>query len=182
MIKVLVPLAEGFEEIEAVTIIDVLRRADIEVTVAALADLSVQGSHGITLVADTRLDKINPLIFDAVVLPGGPGVARLRADGRIRKLLLEMRAAERWTAAICAAPTVLSDAGLLAGARATSYPAVRPELAVAEYLETSVVVDGRIVTSRGVGTALDFALKLVALWEGESKAQALARAMVVGSG
>ncbi|AGY60738.1 DJ-1 family glyoxalase III [Gloeobacter kilaueensis] len=179
MVKVLVPLAEGFEEIEAVTIVDVLRRAGVEVTVAALAERVVTGSHGIGLIADALLSEIEPATFDAIALPGGPGVAQLRADGRIRQLLVEMQAAQKWTAAICAAPTVLSDAGLLAGVRATSYPALQPELVVGEYLETSVVVDRRIVTSRGVGTALDFALKLVALLVDEKTAGVLARAMVV---
>jgi 4-methyl-5(b-hydroxyethyl)-thiazole monophosphate biosynthesis len=179
MVRVLVPLAEGFEEIEAVTIIDVLRRAGIEVVVAALASAPVTGSHAIAVVPDVLLGDVEPQQFEAVVLPGGPGVVHLQQDERIGTLLTEMHQAGRWTAAICAAPTVLSQAGLLSGRRATSYPGVRDALDVGEYLETSVVVDGRVVTSRGVGTALEFALGLVVLLVSRERAEDLARAMVV---
>jgi len=160
MKRALVPLAEGFEEIEAVTIIDVLRRAGIEVVTAALGDLEVMGAHGIALGSDRRLDDIRGEDFDAIVLPGGgPGAKRLQQDARILSLLREQRAAGRLIAAICAAPAALEAAGVIEGRRATAYPGTR--LASAQFSEDRVVVDRGLVTSRGPGTALEFALTLV---------------------
>jgi 4-methyl-5(b-hydroxyethyl)-thiazole monophosphate biosynthesis len=161
MPTVLAILAEGFEEIEAVTPIDLLRRAGAEVTVAALGDgIHVSGRSGITLHADTTLAAVETKDFDCVFLPGGPGVKNLRADPRVRSLLLRQHAADRWVAAICAAPVVLHDAGLLKGRSYTAHFSVAPELPDLLASER-VVVDGRILTSRGAGTALDFGLLLV---------------------
>jgi protein deglycase len=163
--RVVVPLAEGFEEIEAVTIVDVLRRASIEVVTAALDTNPVRGSHGIVIEADQRLDDVRAEDFDAVVLPGGmPGSKTLRDDPRVRAIVQAAARDGRWVAAICAAPTVLEAAGVLAGRRATSYPG--NELPSASYVEERVVVDGNLVTSRGAGTALEFALALVERWKG----------------
>jgi len=161
MPNVLVLLAEGFEEIETITPIDILRRAGVEVIVAALVDgIHVSGRSGITLHTDTTVSSIETRLFDAIFLPGGPGVKHLRADPRVRGLLERHAAAERWITAICAAPTVLHDAGLLQGRRYTAHPSVANELADIVATER-VVIDGLLITSRGAGTALDFALQLV---------------------
>ena len=159
---VLVPLADGFEEIEAVTVIDLLRRADIPVTTAALDALEVTGSHGITMHADRTLDEALASDFEMVVLPGGmPGAANLENDSRVTELLTAMANSERFTAAICAAPRVLARAGLLEGRTATSYPGFLDGETGIRYSEQPVVTDGKILTSRGPGTAMDFALALI---------------------
>jgi protein deglycase len=177
--QALVPLAEGFEEIEAVTIIDVLRRGGIEVITAALAGSPVRGSHGIALECDATLESVASRDFDAVVLPGGmPGAKNLKEDGRLRELVRRSAARGKLVGAICAGPIALEAAGLLAGKRATSYPG--HELPSAQRVEEPVVTDGNIVTSRGPGTALEFALALVARLAGTETATRLRAAMLVG--
>lgn len=169
MSRVLVLLAEGFEEIEAVTVVDLLRRAGIETLTAALGGRTVTGSHGIAVTADAGLDAVDPAAFDMIVLPGGlPGADHLKADARVIDLLRRFAESGRYTAAICAAPGVLAHAGLLAGRTATSYPGFlaadsAPGLRLAD---DPVVIDGRIVTSRGPGTAIEFGLALIGLLEG----------------
>lgn len=161
MPSVLVPLANGFEEIEAVTPIDLLRRAGAEVTIASLSDdIHATGRSGITAHADTSLAAVEARDFDCVFLPGGPGVKALRADPRVRAIVQRHHAAGRWIAAICAAPTVLHDAGLLANRRYTAHFSVASELPQI-LADERVVVDGTVITSRGAGTALDFGLTLV---------------------
>lgn len=161
MPSVLAILAEGFEEIEATAPIDLLRRAGAEVVIAALADnIHVTGRSGLTVHADTTLAAAANRDFDCLFLPGGPGTKHLRADPRVRTLVTRQHAAGRWLAAICAAPTVLHDAGLLAGRRYTAHFSVAAELTHLLAAER-VVADGRILTSRGAGTALDFGLLLV---------------------
>jgi 4-methyl-5(b-hydroxyethyl)-thiazole monophosphate biosynthesis len=160
MPTVLVILAEGFEEIEAATPIDLLRRAGAEVTTAALADgIHVTGRCGITLHADTTLANVETRLFDCLLLPGGPGVKNLRADPRVKPLVLRHYDVGKWVAAICAAPTVLHDAGLLGGRRYTAHFSVAGELPQILAAER-VVVDGKLITSRGAGTALDFGLQV----------------------
>jgi len=161
MPKVLAILAEGFEEIEATAPIDLLRRAGAEVVSAALADgIHVTGRSGITLHADTTLAAVEMHDFDCVFLPGGPGTSHLRADPRVRAIVLKQHAAGRWVTAICAAPAVLYDAGLLSGRRYTAHFSVASELP--EILaDARVVVDGNIITSRGAGTAVEFGLAIV---------------------
>jgi 4-methyl-5(b-hydroxyethyl)-thiazole monophosphate biosynthesis len=161
MPKVLAILAEGFEEIEAMAPIDLLRRAGAEVTVAALADgVHVTGRSGVTVHADTLLGAVETQEFDCVLLPGGPGTKNLRADPRVRALVLRHEAAGKWLAAICAAPAVLHDAGLLRGRRYTAHFSVQNELTEIRKDER-VVTDGRLITSRGAGTAVDFGLEVV---------------------
>jgi 4-methyl-5(b-hydroxyethyl)-thiazole monophosphate biosynthesis len=169
MSKVLMPLAEGFEEIEAVTVVDLLRRAGVEVHTAALARRDVTGSHGITMLADIGLDEADAADYDMIVLPGGmPGADHLKKDARVIALLQRFAAAGRYTAAICAAPGVLAHAGLLEGRAATSYPGflTRESAAGIRLSEEPVVVDGTVVTSRGPGTAVPFALSLIELLAG----------------
>jgi 4-methyl-5(b-hydroxyethyl)-thiazole monophosphate biosynthesis len=162
MAKVLVPLADGCEELEAVTIIDLLRRAGIEVTTAGLKPGIVKASRGVQLVPDVTLDVALQDEYDMVVLPGGmPGATHLKDDARVIELLQKMAAAGKYTAAICAAPMVLAEAGVLAGRQATSYPGFLDGLPGVSVSPAPVVRDGRVVTSRGPGTAMDFALELV---------------------
>ncbi len=162
--RVLVPLAEGFEELEAVTVIDLLRRAGIEVVTAGLQPGPVRGSRGTVIVPDSSLDQVLDASFDMIVLPGGlPGADHLNEDPRIHGLLRRMAAEGGYTAAICAAPKVLASAGLLEGRQATSYPGVLEamDLPSVKLSPQPVVVDDRVVTSRGPGTAMDFALELI---------------------
>jgi 4-methyl-5(b-hydroxyethyl)-thiazole monophosphate biosynthesis len=164
MARVLVPLANGCEELEAVTVIDLLRRAGIEVVTAGLEDGPVTASRGVVLIPDTDLGQVLEDDFDMVVLPGGlPGADHLDADPRIHSLLQRMAEQERYTAAICAAPKVLLNAGLLDGREATAYPGVIDGLMTenSRLLADAVVTDGKVVTSRGPGTAMDFALTLI---------------------
>ncbi len=164
MAKVLIPLAEGFEELEAVTIIDLLRRAEIEVVVAGLKDGPVRGSRRTVILPDTTLEQVMEIPFDMMVLPGGqPGSNNLNADERIHRLLQRLSHAGKTTAAICAAPLVLASAGLLKGKKATSYPGALGAqlLEGVDYQQAAVVRDGTVITSRGPGTAMDFALTLI---------------------
>jgi len=174
MPTVLVILPEGFEELEAVAPIDLLRRAGAEVTTAALGDgIHVTGRNGLTWHADTTLAAVGEKLFDALVLPGGPGVSRLRTDRRVHSAVLHHNTEGRWLAAICAAPAVLHDAGLLTGRRYTAHFSVADELPAILAVER-VVADGRILTSRGAGTATDFGLLLVEKMFSTEKAQEIA--------
>lgn len=177
MPTVLAILAEGFEEIEAITPIDLLRRAGVEVVTAALADgPHVTGRSGITLHADTTLAAVAEREFDCLFLPGGPGTGRLRADPRVRARVLRQHVAGRWLAAICAAPAVLHDAGLLADRRYTAHFSVANELP-AILAQERVVADGLLLTGRGAGTALDFGLLLVGKLVSEAKAREVAQSV-----
>jgi len=164
MARVLVPLATGSEELEAVTLIDLLRRAQIEVVSAGLTSGPVKCSRGTVLIPDVTLDEALHQDFDMIVLPGGqPGAAHLEQDGRVIALLKKMAAAGKYTAAICAAPKVLAVAGLLDDKRFTSYPKAvdLTEFPRARPESRAVVRDGTVLTSRGPGTAMDFALELI---------------------
>jgi 4-methyl-5(b-hydroxyethyl)-thiazole monophosphate biosynthesis len=164
MATVLVPLAPGCEELEAVTVVDLLRRAGIGVVTAGLDDQPVTASRGMVLVPDMTLDEALGQDYDMVVLPGGlPGADHLDNDERLAGLLKQMAADGKYTAAICAAPKVLASAGLLNGKRATSYPGVLQTMSVPgmDYVEQAVVTDDKVITSRGPGTAMDFALELI---------------------
>lgn len=164
MTSVLVPLAQGCEELEAVTVIDLLRRAGIEVITAGLDAGPVRASRGTRLLPDMSLDEAVRRDYDMIVLPGGlPGADHLRDDARILALLRRMAAAGCYTAAICAAPKVLAAAGLLDGRRVTAYPGTLDGLAVPQVTlsRDAVVRDGPVITSRGPGTAMDFALVLI---------------------
>ncbi len=176
--RVLVPLAEGVEELEAVTIIDILRRAEIDVTTAGLKDGVVTGSRGTRLVPDLTLDEALQQDYDLVALPGGlPGSDHLADDARINKLLTTMNESGKFVGAICAAPKVLARNGILAGKRATAYPGVlQAEMHQATTGE-EVTRDGTVITSRSVGTAMDFALELVEVLVGAEKRTAVEQAM-----
>ena len=174
MSTVLIPLAEGFEEIEALAPVDLLRRAGVHCHLASLApDLEVVGRNGIVVRADGRLADCLAASWDLVFLPGGPGTARLRADRRLTALVAAHAAAGRPVAAICAAPTVLLDLGLLEGRAHTAHPSVASELAT-RLADRSVVDDGPIVTGRDAGAALEFGLALVRRLAGDASARSVA--------
>lgn len=171
-------LAPGFEEIEAITVIDVLRRAGVEVLVAGLEHGPVRGAHDIIVTPDCELVGLDAGELDLVVLPGGmPGSAHLRDSAPVLELVRSVVRAGKTAAAICAAPMALEAAGVLAGRRATSFPGV--SLPSAHYEEARVVEDGPIVTSRGAGTALEFSLALVARLVSPAAASDLAARMIV---
>ena len=172
MPHVLVPLAQGCEELEAVTIIDLLRRAEIQVTTAGLDSGPVTCSRGTVLLPDAALEQLMDQDFEMIVLPGGlPGATHLDDDPRIHRLLTRQAEQGRYNAAICAAPKVLANAGLLDGRRATSYPGTLTGDAFpsVQLLDVPVVVDDKLVTSRGPGTAMDFALELIELLAGRDR-------------
>ncbi|MFA9459767.1 DJ-1 family glyoxalase III [Thiohalorhabdus methylotrophus] len=172
MSRVVVPLVEGFEDIEALTIVDILRRAEIDVVTAAVSDSPVLSSHNIPVGTDTTMAAVkdDPGV-EMVVLPGGPGTGKLGESADLKALVERLQGEDKEIAAICAAPSVLAGFGVLDGKRATSFPAVRDKLIEVgvDYRETTVVRDGKVTTSRGPGTAMDFALELVAILEGRSK-------------
>ncbi|MBZ0092502.1 MAG: DJ-1/PfpI family protein [Sulfuricellaceae bacterium] len=170
MAKVLVPLAQGCEELEAVTIIDLLRRAGIEVVAAGLDGQAVKASRGVVLVPDCSFDEALRQDYDMVVLPGGmPGMTHLKSDPRILMLLRAMAGEGKYTAAICAAPAVLAEAGLLEGKSATCFPGFLDGRAGVKLDGADVVIDGKVMTSRGPGTAMDFALQLIETLAGKAK-------------
>ena len=172
--------AEGYEEVEALTVVDLLRRAKIGCDIVAVDDgVELTGSHGIRVGADKTLSQLVMEEYDGLILPGGlRGVNNLAADERVIDLLRRFAAAGKLTAAICAGPTVLAKAGLLQGRKACCYPGMEDELTGAVACTDAVVADGSIITSRGLGTAIPFALALVAYFQGEAQALALAKAIV----
>lgn len=173
---VLCLLVDGFEEIEAVTPIDLLRRAGVEVIIASLKENPVTGRCGMRMVTDVLLSEVKPDLFDLLFIPGGPGVAEMRSDGRPAALARDFSAAGKTIAAICAAPLVLKDAGLLDCRRFTSHDSVHNELP--GVIDERVVVDGNLITSRGAGTALDFGLALVRHLVGEAAVAEVERAIM----
>jgi len=174
-------LANGFEEIEAVTVIDVLRRGGVECTVVGVGTRAPTGSHAITVTADVAIDDLGEdATWDVVVLPGGmPGATNLRDDPRVQAIVRRQHERGAALAAICAAPIALAPAGVLAGRRVTSYPGFLPQLGDVEYVEDEVVTDGGLVTSRGAGTAMAFALALVERLRGREVARDVGARMLV---
>lgn len=175
--NVIVFLAAGFEEVEALTVVDYLRRVkSITVDMVSIDDsLMVSGSHHIEVKADKYIDDLPKHdAYEAVIIPGGmPGAANLRDDQRVVKIVRDMNAAGKLVAAICAGPIVLEKAKIINGKKVTSYPGYEKDLPNSIYLEDAVVRDGNIITSRGPGKAVDFALNIVTVLAGEKEAEAL---------
>jgi 4-methyl-5(b-hydroxyethyl)-thiazole monophosphate biosynthesis len=172
MSRVLVPLAQGCEELEAITITDLLVRAGVEVTTAGLDDQPVTASRGTKIIPDTSVDAVQDQAFDLIVLPGGlPGADNLRDNQNLQALLKSHAGEGKYVGAICAAPKALAAAGLLEGKKATAYPGVLEALAddQIQVTDSAIEIDGNIVTSRGPGTAMDFALTLIELLEGPAR-------------
>ena len=178
---VLVPIADGTEEIEAVCIIDTLRRAGVTVTVASAGGLQITASRGTRIVADTTLDSCASQGFDMIAVPGGmPGAQNLSQSPALAGLLRKQKEAGLWIAAICAAPAVVLQAhGLLDGIKATCHPAFQKQLSPAHLSRDRVVVDGHVITAQGAGVGLEFALTLVEHLAGRDKKNEVAKAMVM---
>ena len=180
MPSVAVILADGFEEVEAMAIIDVLRRADIRTIVAGLHDGHVTSARGVKVIPDAVIGTVNADDFDMIVLPGGqPGSDNLNADPRVKDLVRNFAQKGKLTGAICAAPIVLASAGVLKGKRATAYPSYKDALGGATYEVKPVVVDGNVLTSRGAGTALSFGLAIVERLVSREKAMKIKEAMLI---
>jgi 4-methyl-5(b-hydroxyethyl)-thiazole monophosphate biosynthesis len=178
LIKALVFLATGFEEIEAVTIVDILRRGSIEVTTAGLTPAPIEGAHKLKIFCDKSVDEISGQEFDAIICPGGaPGYKNLRKDSRVIRIIKNAYEQKKVVAAICAAPAVLSDAGILENKKCTIYPGMEDELIKGKGTPKpeNVVVDGKIITSKGPATALEFALKLVEILAGKQVAEVVSK-------
>jgi len=170
MKSVLVLFAAGSEELETVTVVDILRRGGLSVTLAGLEAGALRGSRGIVLMPDTTLDDALKHDYDMVVLPGGqPGTDNLKADARVLKLIRKMSQQGKYVTAICAAPSVLASAGLLGGKQATCFPGALDAFPQVMLRASAVVEDGKLITSRGPGTAMDFALTLVERLAGSEK-------------
>lgn len=173
MAKVYIFLADGFEEIEALTVVDSLRRANIDIiTISMTGNLFVTGAHRITTVAEALFDDMDFSDADMLVLPGGmPGTINLEEHSGLDTLLKGFAAKNKKIAAICAAPRVLGTKGLLEGKKATCYPGNEKALHGAEVLREDVVEDGNIITSRGMGTAMDFSLAIIRKLKGTEEAK-----------
>ena len=175
MSKVAIFMAEGCEEIEGLTVVDVLRRAKMDITMVSITDSkTVTGSHGVTFETDECISGVDFTEYDGVVLPGGlPGTTNLGACDKVVALIKEFAGQGKLVAAICAAPSVLGKHGLLQGKKATSYPGYDEEMPGCTYLTDSVVRDGNIITGRGMGTAIDFSLAIVVYCSDRDPAVAL---------
>ena len=178
---VLVPIVNGTEELEAVTIVDVLRRAGAQVTVASVASLQITASRGVKLAADCLIDECKGETFDLIVLPGGlPGAEHLRDCAPLIEMLKAQKQAGRFYAAICAAPALaFAPHGLLDGKKATCYPSCADALPDPTQADQRVVVDGNCITSQGPGTALEFAIELARQLFDDVRAKQVAEAMLV---
>lgn len=182
MSRVCVFLAEGFEEIEGLTVVDILRRAGVDTRMISIGDsLTVTGSHGILVQADECIEDSDFSDTELLVLPGGmPGTKKLGACKNLTELLVRFYKEGKKVAAICAAPSVLGDLGLLAGKKACCYPGFEERLAGAQVVYDKVAVDGNVTTSRGMGTAIPFALSLAAQLVSEEKAAELKKSIIYG--
>ncbi|HXH64555.1 MAG TPA: DJ-1 family glyoxalase III [Mariprofundaceae bacterium] len=183
MARVLVPFTKGVEEIECIAVVDILRRAGVEVCLASLDGRPVTGRSAITIQPDAALADVMNDAWDMVVLPGGlPNAHLLRDDADVKAVVARMRKQRKSIAAICAAPTALAAYGMLEDRRVTSHPGTRDEIRAqapsAVYVDEAVVEDDFLVTSRGAGTAVEFALRLVARLCGDAKATEVRRAIV----
>ena len=181
--KVCLHLADGFEEIEAISVVDILRRAEIEVDMVSLMGRKeVVGAHEISVVADVLFGYVDYTKVDMMILPGGGlGTKNMDEHVALNGQLTKFAEDGKWIAAICAAPTVLGKLGLLEGKSATCYPGCEAKLTGADLSSTaSVIVDGKMITSRGPGTSLEFGLKIVEVLKGSELANRLKEQMIVG--
>ncbi len=178
-ITILIPIAEGFEESEAIIVVDLLRRAGVTVIMAGCADLKVKSVRNVTLLCDSMLKDVKLNSIDGIVLPGGqPGTNNLMKNISVRDIIIELDRQNMLVAAICAAPMVLHAAGILSGRKVTSHPSVAQNLDRCVYLEDGVVVDGNIITSRGMGTAIPFGISIIEFLTDKENGQAVAKTIL----
>ncbi len=176
---VLVFLAQGFEEIEALAPVDLLRRANVDVRTVGVGGKEIAGSHGIVVKADMTDKEIADEMPEMIVLPGGmPGTLNLEASEAVRNMILKCAENNCYIAAICAAPSILGHMGLLKGKKAVCFPGYEKDLIGADVQMSKVCVDGNIVTARGAGAAIDFALELIGCLKGEAVADKIGKAIV----
>lgn len=182
MSKLGIFMADGCEEIEGLTVVDLVRRAGIEIEMISVSGKeTVTGSHKIAFLTDVRKEDADYTSYDGIVLPGGmPGTTHLMEDETVNRVIREFAENGKLVAAICAAPSVLGNAGLLEGKKATCYPGVEAKLIGANFVTDSVAKDGNIITSRGLGTAIDFAAEIVAYLKDQDAAKALKESIVYG--
>lgn len=180
MLKVSIFLADGFEEVEGLTVVDLLRRADIDITmVSIMGNNKITGAHDIIIEADELFESMDFTDTDALVLPGGmPGTEHLGNHEQLLELLKTFNAKNKLIAAICAAPSVLGVNGILQDKKATSYPGFEDKLEGARFIESPVVKDGNIITSRGVGTAIDFSLTIIETLKDKVTADKIAKSII----
>lgn len=180
MSKIGIFVADGCEEIEGLTVVDVFRRAKMEITMISISDKKeVTGSHGITFLADETAEEADFAALDGIVLPGGmPGTLHLGEDERVNDVIKKFAAEKKLVAAICAAPSVLGAAGILEGKYATCHPGFEEKLTGAHTKEEMVVVDENIITSRGMGTAIPFALEIVRYFADDAAVEQIKKGLV----
>ena len=177
--KVAVFFGAGYEEIEALAVVDILRRGNVEVTMVGVKEKTVVGAHEISVNMDTTVEEINYEAFDMIVLPGGvPGVNHLMACESLMEALKQFKAQNKWIAAICAAPSILGQLGLLKGEEAICYPGYEEKLIGCKVSTKQVVVSGKIVTAKGAGVALDFGYKLLEIIQGEGLSNKIRTGMI----
>lgn len=178
--KIKMLIADGFEEIEAITLIDLLRRANYDLkTVSINQNNEIEGSHKIKMITDMVFDDVNFNDTDVIVLPGGvPGVPNLVSENKVLDLIKDFYNHNKYIVAICAAPFVLERAGILSGKKITCYPTWEDKINSAKIKKKDVVVDGRIITARGVGAAIDLGLKLVEIFSSKSDSKILKNSIV----
>lgn len=180
MSKIGIFMADGCEEIEGLTVVDIARRADIEIAmISVTGGKEVTGSHDITFKTDVLATEVNYDELDGIILPGGmPGTLKLGADETVNTVIKEFAVTGKLVCAICAAPSVLGTAGILNGKKATCYPGFEDKLEGADICEEEVAVDGNIITSRGMGTAIPFALSIVRCLKGDEVADELGKGII----
>lgn len=179
MASVLIPISNGFEEIEAVSIIDILRRGGIQVTTASLGDEKVTGANGITIIADNKLEYVDPEEFNMLVLPGGHDNAiALKQSVKVQEIIKQFDSSKKPIGAICAAPMALQEAGVIKNSY-TCYPSYENDIGLEKFTDTKkVVIDENIITSRGPGTAICFGLEIVKILVGIETYNALKEGLI----
>jgi protein deglycase len=179
MTRALVPMADGTEEMEAVIVIDTLRRAKWEVVAAGMKKGVITASRGVKIVPDAAFDDVDPSTFDVLIVPGGAkGVENLLKEERLHEAIRRLHRAGKIVAAVCAGPLVLQQAGVLSGCKVTCYPDEAAKITQAQWMNEPVVIDGNIITSQGAGTCFKFALAIISKVDGLEKSQAIARGMI----
>ena len=179
MTRALVPMSDGTEEMEAVIVIDTLRRAKWEVVAAGMKKGVITASRGVKIVPDTAFDDVDPSTFDLIIVPGGArGVENLLKEECLREAIRSLHRAGKIVAAVCAGPLVLQQAGVLSGCKVTCHPDNAGKITKAQWINEPVVIDGNVITSQGAGTCFKFALAIISKVDGPEKSQAVAREMI----
>jgi 4-methyl-5(b-hydroxyethyl)-thiazole monophosphate biosynthesis len=180
MSQALIFLGTGYEEVEMLTVVDMLRRADISIDMVSITGArEVTSSHKVTITADKLLEEVDFSAADMLILPGGiPGTPNLRSCETLCRQLKTFATNGKWVAAVCAAPTILGELEILKGKKATCYPSFSDKLATGDYVKQPVVVDGHVITSRGMGTCIEFAGAIIEALKDKATADAVKQAII----